>query len=83
MSRPSRSSAATIRTSPACTNVQQIVQAWSLEHGPRNDVLVDTAGVDGEPQPLILQGVGPVIPAARYAGVPWTVQVSVTPEHGS
>ena len=46
-----------------------------MGHGARDDVLVDTGGVDadaggaGEPQPLILQGVGSVIPAARYAGV--------------
>ena len=41
-----------------------------MGHGPRDDVLVDI-GVDhaGEPQPLILQGVGSVIPAERYAGV--------------
>ena len=38
-----------------------------MEHGARDDVLVDMGA--GEPQPLILQGVGSVIPAARYAGV--------------
>ena len=69
-------------------NVQQIVQARSLEHGPRDDVLVDTAGdADaggaGEPQPLILQGVGPVIPAAGYADVTLNRPGSVTPEHAN
>ena len=43
-----------------------------MERGARDDVLVDMGVVDtgaGEPQPLILQCVGSVIPAARYAGV--------------
>ena len=71
VSRLIRSSAVTIRTSP-------VVQHSAGRSGPvsasrsRDYVLVDTDGGEaraGEPQPLILQGVGSVVPAAGYLGV--------------
>ena len=53
-------------------NLQQTIQARPLHHGPCDDVLVDMGGVAvgaGEPQLLIIQGVGSVVPAAGYAAV--------------
>ena len=47
------------------------IQARSPHHGPCDDVLMDMGGDAGtdEPHPLVLQGVGSVVPAAGYAGV--------------
>ena len=72
VSRPSRSRRGHHQDFSGLYNVEQAIQARSLEHGACDDVLVDTDGVEAsavESQPLVLQRVGSAVPATGYPGV--------------